>query len=190
MMNYESGRAFALSSISQEYLHNPELFKSWVDQFMMALSAPAKAPATKVTIYTDGACSGNPGPGGWGAVIMLGDRRKEFSGAVAEATNNRMELLAAINALSALKRPCTVELYSDSAYLVRAFQDNWIAGWLKHNWQTSQHKPVENRDLWEQLIELTGRHSVTFVKVKGHADNEINNRCDQLAVAAIKALAA
>lgn len=193
MFNYESGRAFALSSLSQETLLNPELFAAWTNQFVAALKQPVEAPkpeGCRVTIYTDGACSGNPGPGGWGALLMIGDHKKELSGFVEETTNNRMELLAAINALSALKKPCIVELHSDSSYLVNAFAQNWLEGWQKNGWVNSRKVPVENRELWEQLLELTSRHTVTFIKVKGHADNEFNNRCDQLAVAAIKQVAA
>ena len=189
MYNYERGRAFALANSSQECLHNSELFKAWVDQFMMAMSTQAPAAPNKVVIYTDGACSGNPGPGGWGAVLMVGNHRKEFSGAMPEATNNRMELLAAINALALLKKPCMVELHSDSSYLVNAFVNNWVSNWQKNGWKNSQRQPVLNQDLWEQLIALTARHHVTFIKVKGHVDNELNNRCDELAVAAIKQLA-
>lgn len=186
MINYESGRACALASISQDVLHNPEAFKAWTDAFIAALRQPPKPAGANVVIYTDGACSGNPGPGGYGAVLMLGDYRKELSGYVAEATNNRMELLAAIHALSALRKPCTVTLYSDSAYLVNAFERNWLEGWQKNGWRNSRKEAVENQDLWQQLLDLTGKHVVTFVKVKGHADNEHNNRCDQLAVAAIR----
>lgn len=189
MINYESGRAYALSSISQDILHNPEAFKAWTDNLVAALKKPfvVHAPVTPhISIYTDGACSGNPGPGGYGAVLMIGDYRREISGYVPETTNNRMEMLAAIHALSALKKPCEVTLYSDSSYLVNAFVRNWLEGWQKNNWRNAQKKEVENRDLWQQLVDLCKTHAVTFVKVKGHADNEWNNRCDQLAVAAIK----
>ena len=141
-----------------------------------------------ITIYTDGACSGNPGPGGWGAVLILGQYKKELSGAEKETTNNRMELTAAIMALSALKKPCHVELFSDSAYLVNAFNNDWIKNWQKNGWRNSQKKPVENKDLWEKLVMLTANHEVAFVKVKGHADNKWNNRCDKLAVAACETL--
>lgn len=139
-----------------------------------------------VVIYTDGACSGNPGPGGWGAVLQYGASMKELSGYEAETTNNRMELLAAIMALAALKEPCEVDLYSDSAYLVNAWKKGWLAGWQKNGWQTAQKKPVENQDLWQRLLQLTARHKVTWHKVKGHADNRWNNRCDELAVAEVK----
>ena len=138
-----------------------------------------------VTIYTDGACSGNPGPGGWGAVLLFGPHRKEMSGFMAGTTNNRMELFAAISALGALKEPCIVHLYSDSAYLVNAFNDHWIDSWQKKNWRTSAGTPVENQDLWLALMLATKKHRVTFHKVKGHADNPENNRCDELATGAI-----
>ncbi len=140
----------------------------------------------QVTIYTDGACSGNPGPGGWGAVLMFRGFRREISGYDPHTTNNRMELTAAIEALSLLKEPCEVQLYSDSSYLVNAFLQHWLSGWQRHNWLKSDKKPVENKDLWQKLLELTGVHSVTWIKVKGHADNVENNRCDELATLAIK----
>lgn len=139
----------------------------------------------EVTIYTDGACSGNPGPGGWGAVLMYGEHRKEISGGGAHTTNNRMELTGPIEALELLKQPCKVRLYSDSAYLVNAFNQHWIANWQRNGWQTSQKKPVENKELWQRLLELCRTHEVEFIKVKGHADNAENNRCDELARAAI-----
>ena len=141
----------------------------------------------EVTIYTDGACSGNPGPGGWGAVLIYGEHRKELSGGDAHTTNNRMELTGPIAALTLLKQPCRVKLYSDSAYLVNAFNQHWLDGWQRNGWQTSQKKPVENRELWQRLLELCRVHDVTFIKVKGHADNRDNNRCDELARSAISA---
>jgi len=140
----------------------------------------------EIIIYTDGACSGNPGPGGWGAVLMYGGHKKEISGYAAETTNNRMELMAAIEALKTLKEPCAVTLCSDSAYLVNAFLQNWLGKWQLNGWRNSQKQPVENQDLWQELLQLTGRHRVKWVKVKGHADNEFNNRCDELARAEIK----
>lgn len=140
----------------------------------------------KVTIYTDGACSGNPGPGGWGAVLIFNEFRKELSGFEPQTTNNRMELTAAIVALNMLKEPCEVSLYSDSAYLVNAFQQKWLENWQKRNWIKSDKKPVENQDLWKELIHLTRIHKVTWIKVKGHASNQENNRCDKLATDAIK----
>jgi ribonuclease HI len=143
-------------------------------------------PRKKVTIYTDGACSGNPGKGGWGAVLLCADKRLELSGFEAKATNNQMELLAAIKALEALKEPCTVDLYSDSAYLVNAFEQGWIEAWQRNGWKTSAKKPVLNQDLWKRLVELVTTHDVRFHKVKGHSDNEHNNRCDFLATEAIR----
>lgn len=143
---------------------------------------------TKVTIYTDGACSGNPGPGGYAAILMVGENKKEIFGAERDTTNNKMELKAAIEGLKALNRPCDVELYSDSAYLVNAYEKGWIDSWKKNNWKTASKDPVKNKELWEELERLREIHTVKFIKVKGHADNEYNNRCDELAVAAIKNL--
>lgn len=140
----------------------------------------------KVTLYTDGACSGNPGPGGWGAVLIFGQFRREMSGYDPQTTNNRMEITAAIEGLSALKEPCEVDLYSDSAYLVNAFEKGWLKSWVKNRWLKSDKKPVENQDLWQEMLKLTGVHKVRFLKVKGHANNVENNRCDQLATGEIK----
>ena len=140
----------------------------------------------QVEIYTDGACSGNPGVGGWGVVMFYRGIRKEMSGAEGDTTNNRMELTAIIKGLSALKFGCDVTLYSDSAYCVDAFNQRWIYGWQKNGWRTADKSDVKNSDLWQTLVGLTKKHNVTFVKVKGHADNEHNNRCDALARAAIK----
>lgn len=140
----------------------------------------------KVTIYTDGACSGNPGEGGWGAVLKYGPHEKEISGYEENTTNNRMELVAAIEALSMLKEPCIVELYSDSAYLVNAFNKGWVEKWKLNGWTTSGKEEVKNIELWKKLDELTKRHKVTWIKVKGHSDNEYNNRCDKLATDEIK----
>ena len=128
-----------------------------------------------------GACSGNPGPGGWGAILMMGENKKEISGGSANTTNNIMELTAVIEALKMLKRPCKVNVYSDSAYVVNAFIQKWIYGWMKKGWKTAGNEPVKNKELWQELYELTKIHDVTFNKVKGHADNEFNNRCDELA---------
>ncbi len=135
-----------------------------------------------VVIYTDGACSGNPGPGGWAAILMAGGAKKELSGGEANTTNNRMELMGVISGLKALTRPCNVEVHSDSAYVVNAFSQNWIGKWASNGWKNSAKADVANTDLWKELLELTKVHNVTFVKVKGHADNEYNNRCDELAV--------
>ena len=143
----------------------------------------------EVTIYTDGACSGNPGPGGWGAILMLGENRKEISGGSENTTNNIMELTAVIEALKILKRPCKVNVYSDSAYVVNAFLQKWIYGWMKKGWKTASGDPVKNKELWQELYGLTKIHEVTFNKVKGHADNEFNNRCDEMAVAESKKFA-
>lgn len=140
----------------------------------------------EVKIYTDGACSGNPGPGGWGAILLYKGNEKELSGFAAETTNNRMELLAAIRALDALKEPCKVELYTDSAYLYNGFTKGWIYNWNRNGWKTSQKKPVENRELWEQLLAHSKKHEISWNKVKGHADNLLNNRCDALATGEIK----
>ena len=139
-----------------------------------------------VDIYTDGACSGNPGPGGWGAILEYRGVEKELSGFEAETTNNRMELTAAAEALKQLKESCKVKLYSDSAYLVNGFNQNWVIGWQKNNWKNSKKEPVQNRDLWEALIEMEKQHKITWIKVKGHSDNEKNNRCDKLATDEIK----
>mgnify|MGYP000649282245 FL=1 len=142
----------------------------------------------EVIIYTDGACSGNPGPGGWGAILMINENKKEISGGNKNTTNNVMELTAVIEALKLLKRPCNVNLYSDSAYVVNAFLQNWISGWIKNGWKNSNKEDVKNKELWQELISLTKVHNVTFHKVKGHADNKYNNRCDELARNAIKNL--
>jgi ribonuclease HI len=140
----------------------------------------------EVIIYTDGACSGNPGPGGWGAVLQSGNSRKEMSGFEKHTTNQRMELAAAVEALQALKSPCAVTLYSDSAYLINAFQQDWFSRWHKNGWLNSRKQPVENSDLWKRLLRLNEIHRVTWVKVKGHAGNPGNERCDQLAREAIE----
>lgn len=139
-----------------------------------------------VTIYTDGACSGNPGKGGWGALLMYGGAVREISGYEPATTNNRMELTAAIEALAALKEPCQVALYSDSSYLVNAMNQGWLERWQRNNWKTASRKSVENIDLWQKILTLTDKHEVTFHKVKGHSDNPHNNRCDLLARMAIK----
>ncbi|ASP36222.1 ribonuclease HI [Labrenzia sp. VG12] len=134
----------------------------------------------RVTIYTDGACSGNPGPGGWGVILRFGAHEKELQGGEAETTNNRMELTAAIEALNALKRPCAIDLYTDSTY-VRSGIREWLAGWKRKNWRTSQNKPVKNADLWQALDAARERHDVTWHWVKGHAGHPDNERADELA---------
>lgn len=141
-----------------------------------------------VYIYTDGACSGNPGPGGWGAILMYNEHKKEISGALKETTNNIMEITAVIEALKLLKHKCNVKIYSDSAYVVNAFNNGWIHNWIKNGWKTSGKEPVKNKELWITLYEFTKMHNIEFIKVKGHSDNEYNNRCDYLATSAIKTL--
>jgi ribonuclease HI len=140
----------------------------------------------KIEIYTDGACSGNPGPGGWGAVLIYNGAKKEISGFCEDTTNNRMEIFAAINALKTLKEPCAVDLYSDSAYTVDAFNKNWIDYWQKNNWRTTSKQEVKNQDLWRELLGCAAIHKIKWFKVKGHSDNELNNRCDFLATEQIK----
>ena len=137
-----------------------------------------------VTIYTDGACSGNPGPGGWCAILEYNGIEKMLSGGEAQTTNNRMELTAVIQALLALREPCIVELYSDSKYLVDAFNQHWIDAWLKKNWKRGKNEDVKNVDLWKRLLKAKEQHQVSFHWVKGHADNPLNERCDQLATSA------
>ena len=140
----------------------------------------------KVIIYTDGACSGNPGPGGWGAILMYKGAKKEISGGMKETTNNIMEMTAVIEALKCLKVESDVQVYSDSAYTVNAFNQGWIYNWLKNGWKTSGKETVKNKELWQELYALTKKHKVEFIKVKGHADNQFNNRCDEMARAAIE----
>ena len=140
----------------------------------------------KVSIYCDGACSYNPGPGGWGAILIYRQHQTQISGYQPDTTNNRMELTAAIEALTLLKQPCCVDLYTDSAYLFNAYEQGWIFHWVKNGWKKADKKPVENMDLWQKLLELTRIHTVSFHKVKGHSDNEYNNLCDQLATGEIK----
>ncbi len=140
----------------------------------------------KVRIYTDGACSGNPGPGGWAALLEWNGKEKEISGSASNTTNNRMEMMAIIEALRALKKPCYVEIYSDSALIVNAFTKGWIDNWIKKNWKKADKTPVENQELWQEMLEAMSPHQVSWIKVKGHANNERNNRVDRLAVKASK----
>ncbi|MEA4894641.1 MAG: ribonuclease HI [Oscillospiraceae bacterium] len=135
----------------------------------------------RIIIYTDGACSGNPGPGGWGAILRYKDTERELSGGEKQTTNNRMELMGAISALSALKEPCEIELYTDSQYIVKAINEGWLKGWKAKNW-TRKGGELKNVDLWQELDRLLALHTVSFHWVKGHAENEYNNRCDELAV--------
>lgn len=141
-----------------------------------------------VKIYTDGACSGNPGPGGWGVVLIYGSTEKELAGGVPYTTNQRMELTAALEGLRTLKEPCQVELSSDSAYLINAFRQGWLQKWQRNGWINASKNPVENQDLWRDLLTVSAKHRVNWIKVKGHADNLYNNRCDELARQAIKRL--
>lgn len=142
----------------------------------------------KVSIYTDGACSGNPGPGGWGAILMYKENKKEISGGKKDTTNNIMEITAVIEALKLIKFPCEVKVYSDSAYVVNSFKQGWIYNWQMNGWKTSSKEPVKNKELWEELYNFTQIHKIEFIKVKGHSDNVYNNRCDELARQAIQNL--
>ena len=144
---------------------------------------------TEVTLYTDGACSGNPGPGGWAAILECAGVSRELSGGEKETTNNRMELTAVIVGLETLRRPCHVELYSDSRYVVDGLSKGWAESWRKNGWRKKDKKPALNPDLWERLLQQTARHEVSLHWVRGHADNEKNNRCDALAVAESKKFA-
>lgn len=154
----------------------------------LGMNTEKESMMKQVDIYTDGACSGNPGKGGWCAILMCGGKEKILSGGEAETTNNRMEIAAAVQGLSALKVRCSVKLYSDSAYLVNAVENGWLDSWQKNNWRTADNKSVKNKDLWLEIVRLLHAHDVTFVKVKGHADNENNNRCDKIARAEISKL--
>lgn len=136
----------------------------------------------KVILYTDGACSGNPGPGGYAAILIYNNVEKEVVGGEKNTTNNKMEMMAVIKGLEMLKEPCEVEVYSDSAYVVNSIEKGWIYSWKKNGWKKADKKPVKNIDLWERLLKQLDTHKVTFLKVKGHADDELNNRCDRLAV--------
>jgi ribonuclease HI len=142
----------------------------------------------KVILYTDGACSGNPGLGGYAGILIYGEHRREYNAAEKETTNNRMEVLAVIEGLKRLKYSCIVDVYSDSAYTVNAFTNGWIYGWKKNGWKKADKKPVLNVDLWQELYDLTKKHEVRFHKVAGHSDNPLNNRCDELARGAITEL--
>lgn len=139
----------------------------------------------KIQIYTDGACSGNPGPGGWGAVLFFKNNKKEISGFNPNTTNNQMELTAAIEALNKLKEKCNVELFSDSAYLINGFNEGWIEKWQLNGFKNSNKKQVQNIEMWQKLIEFSKFHNIKWIKVKGHSDNEYNNRCDELATGEI-----
>ena len=140
----------------------------------------------KVDIYTDGACSGNPGAGGYCAILIFNGIEKIVSGGEADTTNNRMELVAVIEGLKALKEPCEVDLYSDSQYVINAINEKWLDGWVQSGWRAESKKSVKNVDLWQALLPLIKKHKVNFIKVKGHSDNEYNNRCDKIAVSIYK----
>ena len=140
---------------------------------------------TEVELYTDGACSGNPGPGGWGVILVVGDKEKELAGGEPDTTNQRMELQAVIQGLKALNRPCKVKVYSDSAYFINALEKKWYVNWRKNGWKNSKGEPVKNRDLWEALLEQMDRHQLSLQKVKGHSGHHYNERCDALARAAV-----
>jgi ribonuclease HI len=142
----------------------------------------------KVIMYTDGACSGNPGPGGYAAILMYGDFSKEISGAEKSTTNNKMEMMAVIKGLEMIKEPCDIEIYSDSSYVVDSIEKGWVFNWAKNNWKKADKKPVKNVELWEEILKYMKIHNIKFIKVKGHSDNEYNNRCDKLAVEAYKNL--
>lgn len=143
----------------------------------------------KVTLYTDGACSGNPGPGGWGAILRYGGHERELAGAQEATTNNRMELTAVLEGLSALKEPCQVELYSDSTYVVKSVNEGWVYNWQRKNWMKKASEPVPNADLWQKLLILLKKHQVSFHWIRGHEGHPENERCDRLAVAGYKQLA-
>lgn len=149
-----------------------------------------QAPLRSIDLYTDGACSGNPGPGGWAAILKYGNHVKELSGSMPHTTNNRMELFAVISGLGALKESCRVSVYSDSTYVVDAFNKNWVDNWNRNGWKTADKKAVENQDLWRLLLLTMRKHQVSYHKVPGHADHPENNRCDELAKAAIQSLTA
>ena len=138
----------------------------------------------EIELFSDGACSGNPGPGGWGSILRFKNIEKELSGAEIETTNNRMELLAVINALESLKEPCKVKITTDSKYVCDAFLKEWLSSWQKNGWKTANKKPVKNRELWERLLLLSQKHELTWFWIKGHAGHPENERCDKLAVEA------
>jgi len=142
-----------------------------------------------IILYTDGACSGNPGPGGWAALLMHGDHEKMLSGADPNTTNNRMEMMAVIEGLRALQEPCLVRVHSDSAYIINAFTQGWIDNWIRRGWKKADKKPVENQDLWRDMMQAMERHTVEWVKVKGHSDDVLNQRVDEQAVMESKRIA-
>lgn len=147
------------------------------------------AAKKQVTIYTDGACDPNPGIGGWAAILLFGDAKKEITGGERDSTNNRMEMTAVIEALKQLKEPCAITLITDSEYVKNAFTQGWLQNWLKRGWKTASKQPVKNKDLWEELVKQTDLHQVEWKWVRGHANDELNNRCDELAVMARQKIA-
>ncbi len=158
---------------------------SWLPEVMTLPQTPSHGDHKRVVVYTDGACSGNPGPGGWGAILQYNGHKKEISGGERKTTNQRMEIMAVAQALKALKEPCDVVVHSDSAYVINCFKQKWYVNWRKNGWKNSKGDPVQNRDLWEDLLAEVDRHRVTFEKVKGHAGVELNERCDELAREAV-----
>lgn len=151
----------------------------------MRVSVEPQKQKKQIVVYTDGACSGNPGPGGWAAILQYGSNTKEISGGEKHTTNQRMEITAVSEALRCLKEPCDVTIYSDSAYVINCFKQKWYIGWQKNGWKNAKGQPVQNQDLWEDLLKQVERHSVVFTKVKGHAGVTQNERCDELARGAI-----
>lgn len=141
-----------------------------------------------IQIYTDGACSGNPGPGGWAAILIYNGHEKQIAGGEAETTNNRMELMGVVKALECIKQDCEINLFSDSAYLINAFEKGWIYSWIQNSWMTKDKEPVKNKDLWEKIYDFSRKYKISWNKVKGHSDNEYNNRCDKMAREQIKTL--
>ena len=195
VLNEKSGNVMKRAGMTFEGILRKEGSNNFHDRADMAtysilyeeidLDEKEEAKSNKVVIYTDGACSGNPGLGGWGAVLFHKDTMKEISGYAENTTNNQMELTAAIMALDKLKVPCVVDLYSDSAYLINAFNEGWITSWQMNGFKNANKKPVANVELWQKLIEFNNTHKITWIKVKGHADNKYNNRCDELATGEI-----
>lgn len=182
-LNELNSKGFNIKPIAEI---DTEDFKAKINNLIsMNTFEQKKEQNNEVTIYTDGACSGNPGAGGWGAVLIGAGKQKEISGFDPLTTNNQMELTAVIKALELLKVSCNVKLYSDSAYVVNAINQNWLFNWKNNNWLGADKKPVKNIELWQKLDNLLNKHSVEFIKVKGHADNELNNRCDKLATGEI-----
>ncbi|HNV72480.1 MAG TPA: ribonuclease HI [Candidatus Ozemobacteraceae bacterium] len=154
------------------------------------MTTPSPTPPRKmVQLFCDGACSGNPGPGGWGAILRFGTSEREISGGAPYTTNNQMELMACISGLQLLKEPCEVLIQTDSQYLAKAFQEGWLEKWQRNGWRTSGKQPVKNRELWEELLKLAAQHQLRWQWIKGHAGHRENERCDELAVKAREQIA-